>query len=82
MEHSVAINLEDLPKTRATGGAPALAEAGSADAVEVVAAAAAVAAEVVEEAEAAEAAVVVAEAGGDDASWRFGSQEFLPVGSC
>ena len=75
MEHSVAINLEDLPKTRATGGGPASAEADSAAAVEVVAAAA----EVVEEAEA---AADVAEAGGDDASWRFGTPEFFALGSC
>ena len=72
MEHSVAINLEDLPKTRATGGE--LASAGS-EAVVAAAAEAVVAA-------AAEAAMVVAEAGGDDASWRFGSPEFFAVGSC
>ncbi len=67
--HSVAINPVDLPKTRATGGGPAWAEADSVAAAVQDAAEAAVAAEVVEEAEA---AVDVAEAGGDDASWRFG----------
>ncbi len=77
MEHSVAINPVELPKPRATGGGPARAEADSA--VAVVAAAAEVAAEVVEEAEA---AADVAEAGGDDASWRFGTPEFFALGSC
>jgi hypothetical protein len=67
MEHSVAINLEDSRKSRATGAGP-VSEAEAAVAAGV--AAAEVAAEVVEEA----AAVDVAAAGGDDASWRFGSQ--------
>ena len=63
MEHLVDISPVDSPKTRATEGGPASAEAGSVVGAVVVAAAGVV-----------EGAVDAAEAAaGDDASWRFGS---------